>query len=84
VTLAVTNLHGIIGKALLKYGLNSFVLVIFLVPNVTKGLVLSLEQSLRPVVDGCGCAYNAHCTLPFFQVGNYVALEKTREVLLLG
>src|SRR5438552_14115270 len=38
--------HGIIGKGLLKYGLVSFVLVIFLVPEATPGLVLSLEQSV--------------------------------------
>jgi hypothetical protein len=80
---SLKNVHGIIGQALLKYGLLGFILVIFLVPGATVPLVLFLEQSLRPVVDGCVCAYNAHRTLPFFQVGNYVALEKTREDLLL-
>lgn len=47
--------HGIIGQALLKYGLVGFILVIFLVPEATGPLVLSLEQS---VLDSCVCAYN--------------------------
>ena len=50
-----SNLHGIIGKAFLKYGLDAFVLVIFFVPNATSSLVLALEQS---ILDGCTCAYN--------------------------
>ncbi|CAG8659628.1 13766_t:CDS:2, partial [Acaulospora colombiana] len=41
--------------ALLKYGLNSFVLIIFFVPDATSSLVLALEQS---ILDGCVCAYN--------------------------
>jgi len=52
---ALENVHGIIGQALLKYGLVSFVLVIFLIPEATGALVLSLEQS---VLDNCVCAYN--------------------------
>jgi hypothetical protein len=59
VTLAVTNLHGIIGLALLKYSLDSFVLVIFFIPNATSSLVLALEQS---VLDTCVCAYNINPT----------------------
>lgn len=53
--LSFSKLHGIIGNALLKYSLDSFVLVIFFVPNATSSLVLSLEQS---VLDSCVCAYN--------------------------
>ena len=49
------NAHGIIGQALLKYGLEGFVLVIFLVPDASPDLVLALEQS---VLDGCVCVYN--------------------------
>jgi group I intron endonuclease len=49
------QLHGIIGKALLKYGLNSFMLVIFFVPNATREILLCLEQS---VLDSCTCVYN--------------------------
>jgi group I intron endonuclease len=52
------NAHGIIGLALLKHLLDSFVLIIFFVPNATSSLLLSLEQS---VLDNCVCAYN---TLP--------------------
>ncbi|CAG8751985.1 7168_t:CDS:2, partial [Acaulospora colombiana] len=51
--LALNGIHGTIGKALLKYGLVGFILVIFLVPDAS--LVLALEQS---VLDGCICAYN--------------------------
>jgi len=47
--------HGIIGHGLRKYGLNGFVLVLFLFPNATSSLVLALEQS---VLDNCTCAYN--------------------------
>jgi len=53
--LCLNKLHGTIGRGLLKYGLVSFVLVIFLVPEATGALVLSLEQS---VLDNCVCAYN--------------------------
>jgi len=53
--LILSNLHGIIGRALLKHGLDSFILVIFFVPNATSSLVLALEQS---VLDGSTCAYN--------------------------
>jgi group I intron endonuclease len=53
--LTLKHLHGVIGKALLKDGLFSFVLVVFLFPNATKEVVLSLEQS---VLYGCTCAYN--------------------------
>jgi len=68
--LILSNLHGIIGKALLKYGLDSFVLVIFLFPNATSSLVLALDRSIfdrsnvrrsaieQSVLDGCVCAYN--------------------------
>lgn len=49
------RVHGIIGNALRKYGLDGFVLVLFLVPNATSPLVVALEQSL---LDGCTCAYN--------------------------
>ena len=57
--LRLSKLHGVIGPALLKYGLDSFVLVIFLIPNATSSLVLALEQS---VLDGCVCAYNINPT----------------------
>jgi len=50
-----SNLHGIIGDALRRYGLNGFILIIFLFPNATRSLVLAMEQS---VLDGCVCAYN--------------------------
>src|SRR4051812_13389720 len=50
-----SKLHGMIGKALLKYGLNSFVLVLFLFPNATRSSILALEQF---VLDNCACAYN--------------------------
>jgi len=40
---SLNNLHGIIGNALLKYGLDSFVLVLFLFPNATRSLVLALD-----------------------------------------
>jgi hypothetical protein len=40
------NAHGIIGQALLKYLLDSFVLIIFFVPNATRSLLLALEQSV--------------------------------------
>ena len=53
--LNLSNLHGIIGNAILKYGLVSFILVIVLVPDATAPLVLSLEQS---VLDNGICAYN--------------------------
>lgn len=43
--LSFSKLHGAIGLALLKYALDSFVLVIFFVPNATGSLVLALEQS---------------------------------------
>jgi len=51
----LNKVHGIIGEALLKYGLVGFVLVLFFVSGATKEVVLSLEQS---VLDGCTCAYN--------------------------
>jgi group I intron endonuclease len=50
-----TKVHGIIGQALLKYGLDEFVLVLFLFPNATRSLVVALEQS---VLDDCTCVYN--------------------------
>src|SRR4051794_7113460 len=50
-----SNLHGLIGRAIRKYGLSGFVLIFFLFPNATSSLVLALEQS---VLDGCVCAYN--------------------------
>jgi group I intron endonuclease len=49
------QLHGIIGKALLKYGLNGFNLIIVFVSNPTREMLLSLEQS---VLDSCTCVYN--------------------------
>ncbi|CAG8765828.1 2903_t:CDS:2, partial [Acaulospora colombiana] len=39
--LSLSNLHGIIGNALIKYGLGAFVLVLFFVPNATSSLVLA-------------------------------------------
>lgn len=53
--LRFNNLHGMIGNALRKHGLNGFVLVLFLFPNTTRSLVLALEQY---VLDNCVCAYN--------------------------
>jgi len=50
-----TKVHGIIGLALLRYFLDSFVLVIFFVPDASHSLLLALEQS---VLDNCVCAYN--------------------------
>jgi len=47
--------HGIIKQALLKYGLNGFVLVLFLFPNATTSLLLALEQYM---LDNCVCEYN--------------------------
>src|SRR5438034_5538152 len=38
--------YGIILKALIKYGYDSFTLVLFFMPNVTKDEVLHLEQSV--------------------------------------
>jgi group I intron endonuclease len=49
------QLHGIIGKALCKYGLNGFMLIIVFVPDATREMVLCLEQS---VLDSCVCVYN--------------------------
>jgi group I intron endonuclease len=40
------NLHGIIGNALLKYGLVGFVLIIVFMRESTKESVLSLEQAM--------------------------------------
>jgi group I intron endonuclease len=65
------KLHGIIGDALLKYGLSSFVLVIFLVPDASSALVLSLEQS---ILDNCVCAYNILPT-----AGSYSGFKLTDE-----
>jgi group I intron endonuclease len=48
------RLHGIIGRALLKYGLVSFILILVFVPNATREMVLSLEQS---VLDNYTCVY---------------------------
>ena len=53
--LVLKTLHGIIGNALLKYGLVSFILVIVFMRDATKEGVLSLEQA---VLDNCVCAYN--------------------------
>lgn len=49
------KLHGIIGNALRKYGLNGFILIIVFVRDATKEGVLFLEQS---VLDNCVCDYN--------------------------
>lgn len=43
-----TNIHGIIGNALRKYGLKGFILVIYLVSD--PGLVLALEQAYLTAV----------------------------------
>ena len=53
--LSLGHLHGIIGQALIKHGLDAFVLVLFFIPNATSSLLLSLEQA---VLDGCVCTYN--------------------------
>ena len=68
---ALKNVHGIIGQGLLKYGLDSFVLVIFFVPNATSSLVLALEQS---VLDTGICAYNILST-----AGSSVGFKHTDE-----
>jgi len=57
--LSLRNLHGIIGHALLKYSLDSFVLVVFFVPNATSSLVLALDSRSD---DTCVCAYNINPT----------------------
>jgi len=69
--LRLSKLHGVIGPALLKYGLDSFVLVIFLIPNATSSLVLALEQS---VLDGCVCAYNISPT-----AGSSAGVKRSEE-----
>src|SRR5277367_3128981 len=52
---SLKKLHGIIGNALLKYGLVNFILIIVFMRGATSSSVLSLEQA---VLDGCVCAYN--------------------------
>jgi group I intron endonuclease len=43
---SLTGAYGIILKALIKYGFDSFTLVLFFVSNVTREEVLQLEQSV--------------------------------------
>jgi group I intron endonuclease len=57
--LSLGYIHGVIGQALSKYGLDGFILVLFFVPNATSSLVLALEQG---VFDDCTCAYNINPT----------------------
>ena len=64
-----TNIHGIIGNALRKYGLKGFVLVLLLVSDPC--LVLALEQT---VLDSGTCAYNISPT-----AGSCAGVKHTEE-----
>jgi group I intron endonuclease len=65
------KLHGIIGSALLKYGLVNFILTIIFMRDGAKEAVLSLEQE---ILDNCICEYNILPT-----AGSSAGLKHTEE-----